>query len=198
MSDYIPDKDRIVTIEDTAELQISKEHVVRMETKSANVEGRGEYDIRDLVKNSLRMRPDRIVVGECRGPEALDMLQAMNTGHDGSMTTVHANTSEDVILRLEVLVQQAADLPIESIHRQIASAIDIVVQLARLDNGRRCVTQITQFVDYDEIEQRIMYKDIFKMSHSGYDALLVPTGALPTFMPKLMSRNLIDLDLFYS
>ena len=198
LSDYIPDKDRIVTIEDTAELQISKEHVVRMETKSANVEGRGEYDIRDLVKNSLRMRPDRIVVGECRGPEALDMLQAMNTGHDGSMTTVHANTSEDVILRLEVLVQQAADLPIESIHRQIASAIDIVVQLARLDNGRRCVTQITQFVDYDEIEQRIMYKDIFKMSHSGYDALLVPTGALPTFMPKLMSRNLIDLDLFYS
>jgi Flp pilus assembly CpaF family ATPase len=198
LSDYIPDKDRIVTIEDTAELQLAKEHVVRMETKAANVEGRGEYDIRDLVKNSLRMRPDRIVVGECRGPEALDMLQAMNTGHDGSMTTIHANTSQDVILRLEVLVQQAADLPVQSIHRQIASAIDIVVQLARLDNGRRCVTQITQFVDYDEIEKRIMFKDIFAMGDGGHDAKLVPTGSLPTFMPKLMSKNLLDLDLFYS
>ena len=198
LSDYIPDKDRIVTIEDTAELQISKEHVVRMETKAANVEGRGEYDIRDLVKNSLRMRPDRIVVGECRGPEALDMLQAMNTGHDGSMTTIHANTSEDVILRLEVLVQQAADLPVQSIHRQIASAINLVVQLARLDNGRRCVTQITEFVDYDEVEQRIMYKDIFAMGDGGYDALLVPTGALPSFMPKLMNKNLLDLELFYT
>ena len=198
LSDYIPDKDRIVTIEDTAELQLAKEHVVRLETKAANVEGKGAYDIRDLVKNSLRMRPDRIVVGECRGPEALDMLQAMNTGHDGSMTTIHANTSADVILRLEVLVQQAAALPIESIHRQIASAIHIVVQLARLDNGRRCVTQITEFVDYDEIESRIMYKDIFALGDGGYDAPLIPTGSLPTFMPKLMSRNLIDLDLFYS
>ena len=198
LSGFISVKERVVTIEDSAELQLQQPHVIRLETRPANIEGKGEINQRDLVKNALRMRPDRIIIGEVRGGEALDMLQAMNTGHDGSMTTVHANTSEDVILRLEVLVQQAADLPIESIHRQIASAIDIVVQLARLDNGRRCVTQITQFVDYDEIEQRIMYKDIFKMSHSGYDALLVPTGALPTFMPKLMSRNLIDLDLFYS
>src|SRR5439155_22174698 len=119
LSDFIPDKERIVTIEDTAELQLTKEHVVRMETKAANIEGAGAYSIRDLVKNSLRMRPDRIVVGECRGAEALDMLQAMNTGHDGSMTTVHANTSEDVVLRLEVLVQMAAALPIHSLHRQI-------------------------------------------------------------------------------
>ena len=198
LSDYIPDKDRIVTIEDTAELQLAKEHVVRMETKPANVEGKGEYDIRTLVRNSLRMRPDRIVVGECRGPEALDMLQAMNTGHDGSMTTIHANTSEDVILRLEVLVQTAADLPVHSIHRQVASAIDLVVQLARLDNGRRCVTQITEFVDYDEQEQRIVTKDIFHLSGNSYDAPLVPTGCLPTFMPKLMERELLDLDLFYT
>jgi Flp pilus assembly CpaF family ATPase len=197
LSDYIPEKDRIVTIEDTAELQLAKEHVVRMETKSANVEGRGEYDIRMLVKNALRMRPDRIVVGECRGPEALDMLQAMNTGHDGSMTTIHANTSEDVILRLEVLVQQAADLPIQSIHRQIASAINVVVQLARLDNGRRCVTQITEFVDYDEKAQQIITKDIFAHGEGGHKARLVPTGCLPTFMPKLMANNLLDLELFY-
>ncbi len=198
LSDYIPDKDRIVTIEDTAELQLAKEHVVRMETKPANVEGKGEFDIRTLVKNSLRMRPDRIVVGECRGPEALDMLQAMNTGHDGSMTTIHANTSEDVILRLEVLVQQAAELPLQSIHRQVASAIDIVVQLARLENGRRCVTQITEFVDYDESEERIVTKDIFKLGDGGYSASLVPTGCLPTFMPRLIEHDLLDLELFYS
>ena len=198
LSDYIPDKDRIVTIEDTAELQLAKEHVVRMETKPANVEGTGEYDIRMLVKNSLRMRPDRIIVGECRGPEALDMLQAMNTGHDGSMTTIHANTSEDVILRLEVLVQQAANLPIQSIHRQIASAINLVVQLARLENGRRCVTQITEFVDYDEIEGAIVSKDIFRLGDSGYDAPLLPTGSLPSFMPRLIEKELLDLELFYS
>jgi len=198
LSDYIPDKDRIVTIEDTAELQLAKEHVVRMETKAANVEGRGEYDIRTLVKNSLRMRPDRIVVGECRGAEALDMLQAMNTGHDGSMTTVHANTAEDVILRLEVLVQQAADLPLQSIHRQIASAINLVVQLSRLENGRRCVTQITEFVDYDEGEEQIVTKDIFKLGAGGYNAILQPTGCLPSFMPKLIEHKLLDLELFYS
>ena len=186
-----------MTIEDTAELQLAKEHVVRMETKSANVEGRGEYDIRSLVKNSLRMRPDRIVVGECRGAEALDMLQAMNTGHDGSMTTVHANTAEDVILRLEVLVQQAADLPLQSIHRQIASAINLVVQLSRLENGRRCVTQITEFVDYDESESRIVTKDLFKLGAGGYDAILQPTGCLPSFMPKLVEHDLLDLELFY-
>ena len=138
LSDFIPDQERIVTIEDTAELQLAKEHVVRMETKEANVEGTGEYTIRDLVRNALRMRPDRIVVGECRGPEALDMLQAMNTGHDGSLTTIHANSSAEVLLRLEVLVQMAADLPASSIHQQIGSAIDIIVQLKRLRDGRRC------------------------------------------------------------
>lgn len=195
LSDFIPDKDRIVTIEDTAELQLQKDHVVRLETKSANIEGTGEYTIRDLVKNSLRMRPDRIVVGECRGPEALDMLQAMNTGHDGSMTTIHANTSEDVIQRLEVLVQSAADLPVSSIYSQIGSAIDLVVQLTRHSNGRRCVTQITEFVEYDKAEGVLRTKDLFRQE--SHDGDLMPTGALPTFMGDLIEHSLIDLNTFY-
>ena len=133
LSSFIPDKERIVTIEDTAELQLHKEHVVTLQARQMNAEGKGQVSIRELVKNSLRMRPDRIVVGECRGGEAINMLQAMNTGHDGSMTTIHANSPADVVLRLEVLVQQNADtrLPIESIHRQIVSAVDLIVQLAR-------------------------------------------------------------------
>ncbi|MGE5192821.1 MAG: ATPase, T2SS/T4P/T4SS family, partial [Deltaproteobacteria bacterium] len=135
LSSFIPHKDRIVTIEDTTELQLHQDHVVTLESKQANVEGAGAYTIRDLVKNALRMRPDRIIVGECRGPEAIDMLQAMNTGHDGSMTTVHANSSEEVIKRLEVLVLMAVDLPVVSIHRQIASAIDVIVQITRLPGG---------------------------------------------------------------
>jgi pilus assembly protein CpaF len=198
LSDFIPDKERIVTIEDTAELRLHKEHVVRLEARPANAEGKGQYTIRDLVKNALRMRPDRIVVGECRGAEALDMLQAMNTGHDGSMTTIHANTSEDVILRLEVLVQQAEKLPIESIHRQIASAIDLVVQLTRLHNGRRLVTQITEFVKYDEREQRIRTRDLFAADvTNSQTATIKPTGHLPSFMLELIEKGAIDLETFY-
>ncbi|MGE0755659.1 MAG: ATPase, T2SS/T4P/T4SS family [Pirellulaceae bacterium] len=197
LSDFIPDKERIVTIEDTAELQLKKEHVVTLETKVANVEGRGEYTIRDLVRNALRMRPDRIVVGECRGPEALDMLQAMNTGHDGSMTTIHANSSEDVVQRLEVLVQSAADLPIESIHRQIASAIDVVVQLKRLRDGARRISQVTEFVAYDPVERRIRTKDLFVLNGETPAAKLCATGALPTFMGELIEQNLIKLEHFY-
>lgn len=196
LSDFIPDKERIVTVEDTAELQLHKEHVVKMETKAANVEGTGAYEIDDLVRNALRMRPDRIVVGECRGPEALDMLQAMNTGHDGSMTTIHANTSRDCILRLEVLVQRAADLPIESIHRQIASALDLVVQLSRLRNGARCVTQITEFVGYDEHAKRIVTKDLFFRDSHRVDGELLPTGSVPTFMGDLIENDLIELETF--
>lgn len=199
LSDFIPDKERIVTIEDTAELQLQKEHVVTLETKVANVEGRGEYSIRDLVKNSLRMRPDRIVVGECRGPEALDMLQAMNTGHDGSMTTIHANTSEDVIQRLEVLVQMAADLPLESIQRQIASAIDLVVQLKRCRDGSRKVSQVTEFIDYDPIGKRIRTKDLYVLNGEHRDGKLCATGSLPTFMDELLEQDppLIQLENFY-
>ena len=198
LSDFIQDKDRIVTIEDTAELQLHKQHVVRMETKQANVEGAGEFSIRDLVKNSLRMRPDRIVVGECRGAEALDMLQAMNTGHDGSMTTIHANSAADVILRLEVLVQMAADLPILSIHRQVASAIDIIVQLHRMRNGRRCVVQITEMQGFDSVTNQIRLRDLYLMEDDEKeDGQLVSTGYLPSFMGELFERKLLNLESFY-
>jgi len=197
LSDFIPDKERIVTVEDTAELQLNKEHVVRLETKPANIEGAGAYTIRDLVKNSLRMRPDRIVVGECRAGEALDMLQAMNTGHDGSMTTIHANTSEDVVLRLEVLVQMAANLPIQSIHRQIGSALDLIVQLKRMRDGRRCVVQVTEVVGVDPEGHGIQMRDIFYMEGEGRGSVLAPTGSLPTFMGKLIELKLIQLDKMY-
>jgi Flp pilus assembly CpaF family ATPase len=197
LSDFIPDKERIVTIEDTAELQLQKEHVVRLETKAANVEGTGAYTIRDLVRNSLRMRPDRIVVGECRAGEALDMLQAMNTGHDGSMTTIHANTSEDVVLRLEVLVQMAAPLPIGSIHRQIASAIDLIVQLRRMRDGSRKVAQVTEIVGIDPIAGGIDMRDIFIIEGEDGKGKLEATGSLPTFMDKLLEMGLIRLESLY-
>ncbi|MBY0525256.1 MAG: Flp pilus assembly complex ATPase component TadA [Gemmataceae bacterium] len=197
LSDYIPDKERIVTVEDTAELQLHKEHVVRMETKSANIEGAGAYTIRDLVRNALRMRPDRVVVGECRGAEALDMLQAMNTGHDGSMTTLHANTSADVVLRLEVLVQMAANLSMDSIHRQIASAIDLVVQLTRCRDGSRRISQITQFVGIDPERGGIRAKDIFALDEHDGSTVLHPTGSLPTFMDELIESGLVQLETIY-
>ena len=197
LSDFIPDKERIVTVEDTAELQLHKEHVVRLETKAKNVEGAGAYTIGDLVRNALRMRPDRIVVGECRGPEALDMLQAMNSGHDGSLTTLHANSARDVVLRLEVLVQMAADLPAASIHRQIASAIDLVVQLTRLRDGSRRVTQITEFVDVDEEAGGVRTKDLFVLEGPESAPALAATGCLPTFMPDLIEEGLIRLEDFY-
>jgi len=198
LSDFIPDKERIVTVEDTAELQLAKEHVVRLETKSANVEGAGEYTIRDLVKNALRMRPDRIVVGECRGPEALDMLQAMNTGHDGSLTTIHANNSNDVILRLEVLVQMAADLPVESIRHQIASAVDVIVQLKRMRDGRRCVSQITEVAGINPITGKLEMRDLFLLDDSESEKTeLEPTGRLPTFIGELISSGTLNLKTFY-
>ncbi|MCA9108772.1 MAG: Flp pilus assembly complex ATPase component TadA [Planctomycetaceae bacterium] len=198
LADAIPNKERIVTIEDTAELQIPKQHVVRLETKQANAEGAGAYTIRDLVKNALRMRPDRIVVGECRGAEALDMLQAMNTGHDGSMTTIHANNPRNVIERLEVLVQFAADLPISSIHRQVASAIDLVVQLTRLKDGRRCVTHVTELVDVESTGTGIRTRELFAMNPHDLNSEIAATGRLPTFMPELLATGLVDLDAFFA
>lgn len=197
LSDCIPSKERIVTIEDTAELQISKEHVVRLETKTANSEGTGAYSIHDLVRNALRMRPDRIVVGECRGPEALDMLQAMNTGHDGSLTTVHANSASDVILRLEVMVQSRCDMPIQSIHRQIVSAIDLIVQLARFRDGSRRVVQITEVVAMDEDHGGIVVKDIFKLDGERPECELRPTGRLPSFLPDLIASDLVQLESLF-
>ncbi len=195
LSDFIPDRERIVTIEDTAELQLAKEHVVRMETKDANVEGVGAYAIRDLVRNALRMRPDRIVVGECRGPEALDMLQAMNTGHDGSLTTIHANTAADVLLRLEVLVQMAADLPISSIHQQIGSAIDVIVQLQRLRDGRRIVSQVTECTGVNPHTHKLELRDLYLLDSNG--AGLQPTGLLPTFISELVENGTLNINYFY-
>jgi pilus assembly protein CpaF len=195
LSDFIPDRERIVTIEDTAELQLQKEHLVRLETKQENIEGTGAYTIRDLVKNSLRMRPDRIVVGECRGGESLDMLQAMNTGHDGSLTTLHANTSEDVILRLEVMVQMAAALPIDSIHRQIGSAVNLIVQLNRQRGGRRVITQVTECVGVDPHKGGVVLRDIFTFDVET--GRLMPTGQLPTFMDRILATGKVDLDAFF-
>jgi pilus assembly protein CpaF len=195
LSACIPKRERVVTIEDTAELLLKMEHVVRLETKAENIEGKGLITIRDLVKNALRMRPDRIIVGECRSGEALDMLQAMNTGHDGSMTTIHANSASGVISRLEVLVQLAADsdLPVHTIHHQIASAVDLIVQLKRENNGRRHVVQIAECAGIDPVTQNIRLKDIFLASPY---CELRPTGRLPSFLDRLLEHNLIGLDRF--
>ena len=195
LSDFIPDHERIVTVEDTAELQLAKEHVVKMETKGANVEGAGEYTISDLVRNALRMRPDRVVVGECRGREALDMLQAMNTGHDGSLTTIHANSAQDVGTRLEVLVQMAADLPVSSIRQQVASAIDVIIQLKRVRDGRRIVSQITELLRVSPIDGSLEMRDLFIADEDG---MLRATGQLPSFISDLLDSGQLQLETFYS
>jgi len=196
LSDFIPEKERIITVEDTAELQLKKEHVINLETKQENIEGTGALTIRDLVKNALRMRPNRIIVGECRGPEALDMLQAMNTGHEGSMTTIHANTTTDAMRRLEVLVAMDSDLPVESIRQQVVSAIDLVVQLRRHQH-RRLVTQVSEVIDIDPRTGTVRTKDLFRLRERGDDLQLLPTGLLPTFIGRLMERNLINIESFY-
>jgi pilus assembly protein CpaF len=194
LSSFIPHKERIITVEDTMELRLHQEHVVSLETKQANVEGTGQYTIRDLVRNALRMRPDRIIVGECRGPEALDMIQAMNTGHDGSMTTVHANSAREVIERLEVLVLMAADLPVASIHRQLVSAIDLIVHISRLPGGRRVVTQVSEVTRVDPEEKRVVVLDIFNFRNGR---TLQPTGYLPSFVDVLVNKDLLDLEFLF-
>jgi len=194
LSSFIPFKERIVTIEDTTELRLHQEHVVTLETKPPNVEGAGEYTVRDLVRNALRMRPDRVIVGECRGGEALDMIQAMNTGHDGSMTTVHANSAREVIERLEVLVLMAAELPTASIHRQLASALDLIVHITRLPSGERKITQVSEIVRYDPDDREIIIHDIFNYRDGK---LLRPTGYLPTFVDSLVTRELLELEFLY-
>ena len=190
LSSFIPEEERIVTIEDAAELQLNQEHVVRMETKSPNPDGSGGMSIRDLVRNSLRMRPDRIVVGEVRGGEALDMLQAMNTGHDGSLTTLHANTPRDAISRLETMtLMSGLDLPIRVVREQIASAIDLIVQQSRLRDGSRKVTQITEVVGMEG--DTVVLTDIFKFIQTGIESDgrvigdLKPSGIRPLFENRL-------------
>ena len=169
LSDFIPDSERIVTIEDAAELRLSQQHVISLEARPANVEGKGHIAIRDLVRNSLRMRPDRIVVGECRGGEALDMLQAMNTGHDGSMTTGHANSPRDLLSRLEVMVLMSGmDLPVRAIREQISSAVDVVVQQSRFKDGKRRVTDIVEVRGMEG--DTILLQTLFKFQQQGLDA----------------------------
>ena len=168
LSVFIPEDERVATIEDAAELRLQQRHVVRMETRPPNIEGEGEVATRDLVRNALRMRPDRIIVGECRGPEALDMLQAMNTGHDGSMTTVHANDTRDAISRLEMMIGMAGfDLPIWIIRRQIASAIHLIVQVARLPGGVRKIIKISEITGMEG--DVISMQDIFGFRQTGVD-----------------------------
>ena len=191
LSSFIPETERIVTIEDAKELQLMQEHVLAMESRPPNVEGRGEVSIRDLVKNSLRMRPDRIVIGECRGGEALDMLQAMNTGHDGSLTTLHANTPRDSLARLETLVLMSGfDLPVRAIREQVSGAVDMIVQLSRLRDGSRRVTHITevQGMEGDVITLQDVFLFDFGMGvdETGkFRGHLKPSGVRPKFAEKL-------------
>lgn len=190
ISSFIPEDERIVTIEDAAEIQLGQEHIIRLETRPPNIEGKGAVTIRDLVRNSLRMRPDRIVVGEVRSGEALDMLQAMNTGHDGSMTTGHANTPRDMLARLETMVLMAGmELPVKAIREQIASAVDIIVQQSRLKDGTRRITHITEVMGMEG--DVITLQDIFVFKQNGKDekgrvhGSITPTGIKPRFIEKL-------------
>lgn len=195
LSGFIPSDERIVTVEDAAELRLQQPHVVRLEARPPNIEGRGAVPIRDLVKNCLRMRPDRIIVGECRGGEALDMLQAMNTGHDGSLTTVHANSPRDVVSRLETMVLMSGmELPSRAIREQIASAVDIIIHESRLSDGSRKVVAISEVTGLEG--QQIVMQDIFAFRQSGVDehgkvmGVFKPTGAMPTFYEQFRSRGL--------
>ncbi len=190
LSSFIPETERVVTIEDSAELRLDQKHIVRMEARPSNIDGKGQVTIRDMVRNALRMRPDRIIVGECRGGEALDMLQAMNTGHDGSLTTLHANTPRDALLRLETMVLMAGmELPLKVIRQQIASAVDLIVHQSRLKNGPRKITAISEVAGMEG--DTIVMSDIFKFEQTGVTAegevigSFKPTGIRPMFSPRL-------------
>ncbi len=202
LSNYLPNRERIITIEDAAELQLHQENIVRLESRPPNIEGKGEINIRDLVRNSLRMRPDRIVVGECRGGEALDMLQAMNTGHDGSLTTIHANTPRDALARLETLVLMAGfDLPLRAIREQVASAIDVIVQVNRERDGSRKVTNISEITKMEG--EIITIQDIFVFQNEGWDendkiiGNFVSTNNMPTFIDDIKRAKIpLDISIF--
>jgi pilus assembly protein CpaF len=194
LSTFIPNTERIITVENAAELQLRQRHVITMESRLANIEGKGEVTIRDLVINTLRMRPDRIIVGEVRAGEALDMMQAMNTGHDGSMTTLHANSPRDALARLETMVLMAGmDLPHRAIREQVASAINLVIHQERMLDGVRRITSISEITGLEG--QVVVMQDIFRFQQAGVEAgrvmgRLQPTGIRPKFMEKLEAQNL--------
>ena len=202
LSRYIPQEERVITIEDAAELQLQQPHVVRLETRPANIEGKGEVTQRDLVKNCLRMRPDRVIIGECRGGETLDMLQAMNTGHDGSMTTIHANSPRDALARIEVMVAMAGyDLPIRALRQQVSSAINIIVQAQRLTGGKRKVTRVSEITGMEG--EQIQVQDIFVFEQTGVDGNgmavghFLVTGIRPKCLERIESRGIsLPAELF--
>ncbi len=195
LSAYVRPTERIVSIEESAELQLPQPHVVKLEARPSNIEGKGAYTIRELVRNALRMRPDRIIIGEVRGSEALDMLQAMNTGHDGSLSTLHANTPIDAAARLETMVLMAVEMPVRAIREQIVSAIDIIVQLQRLPSGRRRVTHISEVTEIDLQTQQIRVEDIFMLKDPEQERLR-HTGYIPNFTEGMIQQKLIDVELF--
>jgi pilus assembly protein CpaF len=195
LSSFIPHEERIVTIEDAAELQLQQDHIVRLETRPPNIEGKGSINCRDLVRNALRMRPERIIIGECRGAESLDMLQAMNTGHAGSMTTLHANTPRDAQARLETMIMMAGmELPIKAMRQQISSAVDLIIQANRLQGGPRKVTCITEVLGMEQ--DMIIMQDVFRYRQMGIDqngrayGQFEATGVRPTFMPRLEAAGI--------
>ena len=195
LSSFIQNDQRIVTIEDAAELQLQQEHVVRLETRPSNIEGNGAISATDLVRNALRMRPERIIIGECRGGETLDMLQAMNTGHDGSMTTVHSNSPRDAIARLETLVMMAGyDLPVKAIRQQISGAVDLIIQTNRLQGGPRRVLNITEVQGMEQ--DTVVLQDIYRFVQDGVGedgkahGYFEATGVRPSFMPRLESAGI--------
>jgi pilus assembly protein CpaF len=195
LSAFIPHDERIVTIEDAAELQMQQDHVVRLETRPPNIEGKGMVNTRDLVRNALRMRPERIIIGECRGGESLDMLQAMNTGHSGSMTTLHANSPRDAQARLETMVMMAGmELPMKAMRQQISSAVDVIIQANRLQGGPRKITSVTEVMNMEQ--DVIIMQDIFRFKQLGIDqngrafGQFESTGVRPTFITRLESSGI--------
>jgi len=195
LSAFIPGDERLVTIEDAAELQLQQDHIVRMETRAPNIEGKGAITCRDLVKNALRMRPDRIIVGECRGSEALDMLQAMNTGHAGSMTTLHSNTPRDALARLETMIMMAGtELPIKAMRQQVSSAVDLIIQISRLQGGPRKMVSITEVMNMEQ--DIIIMQEVFRFKQLGVDqngrafGQFEATGVRPTFVQRLEQKGI--------
>jgi pilus assembly protein CpaF len=204
LSSFIPDSERIVTLEDAAELRLHQEHWIRLESRPPNIEGRGAISIRDLFRNTLRMRPDRIIIGECRGVETLDMLQAMNTGHDGSMTTIHANSTHDVLTRLDSMILMAGiELPIRAIREMIASAVDVIVHTARLSDGSRKILQITELAGMKD-ELHIDLRDIFVFKQVGIDSQgrvlgdFQASGYIPSFIEDIKRKGILLPDKLFT